>query len=265
MALGARNTKRHGGLQYCPSCLAEDAKPYYRLQWRLAWHTGCQKHGCLLLDRCRACGAPVEPHRLLAEDRHVAVCATCKAGLGEGSPVPQSPDALALQRLADAISLQGHGVFHGQTLTTAEWFGLADFFISLCRRQNRYGTEAMRGVLNRLGAPLPDGLPVMAGAGVERLLVHDREKLLGCLWRLMDAGGDSLATALKEVGVTRQGFCNRREPLPSVLSSLVDSLPDRPVTRNRKPRQETGVPRSRDQVMRMMLNCAASWRWCGDD
>lgn len=35
LALGSRNRKRHGGLQYCPLCLREDTKPYYRLQWRL--------------------------------------------------------------------------------------------------------------------------------------------------------------------------------------------------------------------------------------
>jgi glyoxylate carboligase len=59
--------------------LVDDAVPYYRLQWRFAWHTGCEKHRCTLLDRCYACNSPVEPHRLFAEDQQISLCATCRA------------------------------------------------------------------------------------------------------------------------------------------------------------------------------------------
>ncbi len=57
--------KRLGyGLQFCPRCLAEDAEPYFRLAWRVAFYTYCPKHDCMLLDRCPRCGQGVAYHRI---------------------------------------------------------------------------------------------------------------------------------------------------------------------------------------------------------
>lgn len=56
-------TRRLGGQQWCPSCLDEDAEPYYRLDWRLAFSSSCSKHGTILHDRCSICGEPAVPHR----------------------------------------------------------------------------------------------------------------------------------------------------------------------------------------------------------
>lgn len=52
------------GMQYCPSCLAEDDEPYFRLAWRLGLYTFCPKHQTLLHDKCWNCGAPVAFHRI---------------------------------------------------------------------------------------------------------------------------------------------------------------------------------------------------------
>ena len=87
LTIGARNTKRRNGLQYCPLCLTGDASPYFRINWRLAWHTGCERHQCALLDRCWYCQSPVEPHRLTELSSSAAVCSSCNKALAEG---PQS-------------------------------------------------------------------------------------------------------------------------------------------------------------------------------
>lgn len=52
------------GLQFCPTCLAEDTAPYFRKRWRVALNTVCTRHGTMLLDRCSECGAGVAFHRL---------------------------------------------------------------------------------------------------------------------------------------------------------------------------------------------------------
>ncbi|NWN84126.1 MAG: TniQ family protein [Halomonas sp.] len=78
LTLGSRNRTRHGGQQCCPLCLAQDARPYYRRAWRLAWQVGCISHGVPLVDQCPACQAPIEPHRLVAEDTHLGQCARCR-------------------------------------------------------------------------------------------------------------------------------------------------------------------------------------------
>ena len=56
-------THRQFGLEFCPICLAEDKKPYFRRKWRLAFVVTCEKHHILLHDRCPCCGAAVNFHR----------------------------------------------------------------------------------------------------------------------------------------------------------------------------------------------------------
>ncbi len=65
LPLGIFHRKRKRfGLQYCPVCLSEDNKPYFRRKWRLGFITVCTKHKILLKDRCDHCGVPVIPHRV---------------------------------------------------------------------------------------------------------------------------------------------------------------------------------------------------------
>lgn len=52
-------TRKSHGLQFCPECLKEDVEPYFRTQWRIAFHTFCPKHNVMLHDRCPYCGEPV--------------------------------------------------------------------------------------------------------------------------------------------------------------------------------------------------------------
>lgn len=64
MPVGVYHRKRiQFGLQYCPSCLAEDEEPYFRRTWRLAFVTICSNHDRALLDRCPRCRAAVNFHR----------------------------------------------------------------------------------------------------------------------------------------------------------------------------------------------------------
>ena len=77
------------GQQYCPTCLATDAVPYFRKTWRVSLKTFCLHHGCCLLDRCYACGASVAFHRVdVAKDEldDVALsnCHQCGESLGNG-------------------------------------------------------------------------------------------------------------------------------------------------------------------------------------
>lgn len=51
------------GLRFCPKCLQEDKKPYFRKKWRLSFSTACIKHRCFLLDRCPNCGASLTLNR----------------------------------------------------------------------------------------------------------------------------------------------------------------------------------------------------------
>lgn len=252
LTLGARNTKRHGGLQYCLSCFAEDAKPYYRRQWRFAWHTGCEKHGVSLLDRCHACGAPIEPHRLLAEDQNIAICATCKADLRHASNHSCHANALAFQGMVDHVVLHGQGSFQGQNIEVSEWFVLVSFFESLIRHANRGGAEILNDFIRRLGLQLPDGMPVLSGAGIDMLRTDERQKLLGLVYLLVAADKAQFEVALRDSGITLQTFCGKGEMIPKPLLEITSTLPDKPRVHTRKAARKLVGPRPRQEVMRMM-------------
>jgi len=254
LTLGARNTKRNGGMQFCPSCLVSDTKPYYRRQWRLAWHSCCKIHGTSLLDRCTSCGAPIEPHRLLAEDGTIAKCATCKTLLSKESIQPAPPMALAFQNMADQCICDGQGSFLGHMVSSSEWLELASFFESLIRRAHRSSTESLKEFFNQLELELPNDLPVFPGAGIALLRTSERQKIIGLVYALMTADRDKFATALAESGMTLQTFCNKGEILPSQLLDISLKLQDKQIVRVRQAKKKLDGPRSKQEVVRMMAS-----------
>lgn len=73
---------RQFGQQFCPACLAADAIPYFRKQWRVALFTYCPVHQVVLRDACPGCGLPVMHYRgdfgrELWEARPMYVCHAC--------------------------------------------------------------------------------------------------------------------------------------------------------------------------------------------
>lgn len=67
-------------LQYCPRCLADDPRPYFRRRWRFAPMVACLVHRCLLHDGCWRCGAPVALLRLRVVSAQPR-CVSCDAWL----------------------------------------------------------------------------------------------------------------------------------------------------------------------------------------
>lgn len=252
VAPGARNTKRHSGIQYCSTCLKNDVKPYFRIQWRFAWHTGCKAHGHALLDRCHACNAPVEYHRLQAEDKLITVCATCKVDLRAASVRSCLPDALKLQQVADDVLINGIGPFQGSAMSVTSWFELANYFVSLIRVAQRGENEPLSKFLKLIGVQLPVGIPIQPGNQLEFLQTHDRERLLAALFPMMSANKIQFDVALQKSAITRQGFAGHGLVSPTWIRTTAASLPSAPREKSTQSTSRRDGPRSRYQVKRMM-------------
>lgn len=252
VAPGVRNTKRHSGIQYCPACLNNDEVPYFRLRWRFAWHTGCEVHGHALLDRCHACNAPVEYHRLQAEDNLIAACATCKSDLRNASVHRSQPDALRFQLLADDVLRSGIGTFQGGTMVTAQWFELANYFVSLIRSAQRGENNPLNVFLRLVGVQLPEAMPRHPGHRLEILPINDRQNLLAALFPMMSASKLQFDEALQKATVTQQCLTSQGPATPSWIRITATTLPcdlRKKATRSIK---ELDGPRPRYQVKRMM-------------
>ncbi len=252
VAPGARNTKRHSGSQYCPVCLKNDVKPYFRIQWRFAWHTGCKVHGHALLDRCHVCNAPVEYHRLQAEDKLITVCATCKVDLRVASVRSCLPDALKFQLVADDVLLNGVGTFLGSAMSITHWFELADYFVSLIRVAQRGENEPLDVFLRQIGVQITESVPMQPGNHLEVLQTHDREKLLASLFPLMSASRNQFDEALQKSHITKQGFAGHGLVLPEWIKANAAALPCKFRKKSTKSNTQLDGPRPRYQVKRMM-------------
>lgn len=69
------------GQQMCWRCLRDDASPYFRRHWRLAFSVVCRRHDVLLSDACLQCSAPISYHEgdygLIEVPRECSIT-TCK-------------------------------------------------------------------------------------------------------------------------------------------------------------------------------------------
>jgi len=251
LTIGSRNRRRHGGLQCCSACLATDTTPYYRLQWRFAWHTSCPKHGCVLLDRCPDCGVALEPHRLEAEDIHLALCATCKFDFRRFESGRADASAEAFQVATDRTLILAEGQYGEQRLAPSEWFALARWFVGLLRVAAPRRSGALATLVRSLGV-LPETVVLPAtGLALELLPVRERIALFAAAWRLLMAGPDGLLTAASSSAITAQSVRRLRIPLPICLEKIVGGLPEG--TSRQRVRRSTALirPRSRQAVMRM--------------
>lgn len=251
LALGSRNRRRHGGLQYCPFCLDEDRQPYYRVQWRMAWHTGCSKHEVCLFDRCPHCNAPIEPHRLSPLDDDMAVCAICKHDLRKTTSMRIDSDALAFQQFADQVIILGKGQFGGNSLSTDEWLSLSRYFVMLLRKVATKRPHGLTSFVNALGVDVESIVPPATGLALELLPVRERIALLAGAWRMLQAGPECFHEAAKAACLAAQSLREKKSSVPRCLQNLIRDLPDRCTSRSCREKGDAPNPRSRIAVMRM--------------
>ena len=80
-------------LRVCPLCL--QSQPYLRLLWRLLPVTVCLEHGCLLQERCSACGTTLTP---VSQDHRHLRCPACGTDFRSLSVTMAAQDILNVQR-----------------------------------------------------------------------------------------------------------------------------------------------------------------------
>lgn len=107
-------THQSSGLAYCPRCLQrDDAAPYYRTAWRLAFYIVCPTCGIQLLDACPACGAQVNFLRLdvgrkkMPVDQLLSTCHQCGFNLGHAPAKHVSASSLTRYQSLYRISQEG--------------------------------------------------------------------------------------------------------------------------------------------------------------
>lgn len=111
------------GLRYCPKCLSEDERPYFRRKWRLTFSVACQRHSCYLLDRCQGCGTPLTPY-LACRTGCIDICHKCGGRLvaAEALPVFEAGETLKVLERLYAVLDDGYVMIGGTPVHSHLYF-----------------------------------------------------------------------------------------------------------------------------------------------
>lgn len=254
-AVGARNRKRRGGMQYCPACLNGDKEPNFRIQWRFSWHTSCSIHQYQLLDRCPSCRSPLEPHRALPEYGSISVCPTCREDLRcHGQPIADA-DALQFQLAADQAVLQRIGLVGERQFPVSLWMEVAHFYAATLKRFIRSPSPAVASFLKSAGLKMSADYRSDPLA-LELLSVAERACLFGDVGRLMTMPLRQIAELMELTDISRQGACPKDCRIPQVIRESMEQLRDAARIKRRAQKSDSSTlakqPRSRQEVDRMM-------------
>ncbi|WP_083916905.1 TniQ family protein [Thioalkalivibrio sp. ALJ24] len=195
------------GLGYCPSCLREDDIPYFRRQWRLAFHVTCPEHGAHLRDECPVCRSPVLFHRVRSVDAPLSVCGGCGFDLRQAESAAWLGGEMIIRRardlqvrLADAqregwIEITGLGVIP----SIAFFAGMRALLVhvGIARRLGRF-----RGALrDELGLRTQVDTSQAPIKRFERLNARQRIEAMACVQWMLEGWPERLWDIARQSGV----------------------------------------------------------------
>jgi hypothetical protein len=218
------NDRRRRGLQFCPECLATDAKPYFRRRWRLAFATSCTRHGTLLRDGCPACGEIVHPHR----SPTLTTCFRC----GESLCTPSSPtehnDLLIWQGKLEQSLEQGWSILAGEPLYSHLMLAIVRQIAALLVNGPRAADFRKAAARTLGGDDAPFAKPTDRQP-IEYLTLAERRRLFDLARRLMQSWPANFVDCCREAGLHRSHAIKDMGYVPfayeRVLRTFLDSTP----------------------------------------
>lgn len=240
------------GSPYRPKCLAADSAPYLRRSWRMAWKVVCDCHHIRLADTCHACGTPVQPHRLVAEDRHLYRCFSCKVDLRRTTSAPAQFNTIAFVSQADRALAESEVRLLGHKVVVSEWLASAACLIRWIRTAARRDNSSIAAAFHHLGVNLDNHALPVSGLPFELLNTEERHTLIEQAASLFVAGPDKLAKVLRLSGAYASGLIDKGVTPPAPIEAVLQALPVK--------RQSRAVPsatsRPKPRTKRAVL---ASW------
>lgn len=194
------------GAMFCPHCLAQDAEPYFRLSWRLAFNYACPTHEVLLVDTCATCDArpwPAGcgvPEHLSFRFTSLSMCWRCGCDLRLARTSPfRAPAEPARWLRGDRAECGPSGC------STIELFGcLRAICQAFLRHKSRRLLMKIEGAVGDV-AGLIDEVASDARCA-EHLAVRIRRDLMAVGIELMKSWPANLETTALRTGISRVHF-----------------------------------------------------------
>lgn len=225
LPLGCRSRSHAGGLLCCPQCIM-DPQPFFRQQYRLAWHTACPRHRLLLIDRCSSCYSALQPGRMLA-GHPLSRCHHCGYSLGNACSEPASESVLSFQAFADAAS-HSTAVYGGISLSFSTWMCIARVMISFLKNATRQPTVRTVRFCQKIGVDASQLKSSSLGLSFEYATPAERAGLLGQAWVIMQAGPERFMELAADAGLPVTTFPLPALGVPEILKQMVTALSPHP-------------------------------------
>lgn len=233
-----RGTTNITGHPACPGCLREGHA--FLRSWRLATTVACPRHGVVLAESCRRCGAPISVTRAHFQKAQCAQtlpwtperCWRCWELLPPGNmaPTPALTHALELQRLVEDAVHNRQARVGDLTLGAADLAGLLRPLTHvLLGLRAKLPPSAFDDLRVPLGLP-PGVRAVGARPALELLPPAERFQVVALAGWLLRDGLVSLLPELRARGVRLTDLLAESDwPTPTWLKNLVhDQLARRP-------------------------------------
>jgi hypothetical protein len=156
------------GLRYCPECLREDKRPYFRKGWRLAFSVLCPMHRCYLLDKCPGCATPLTPY-LSCRGGKIEACYKCNGSLsvGKAPSINDASKVLGAVEWVYSVLNDGFTLIGGAPVQSHLYFRVLHHILRLIMSK-RYGQRLRDGVgmepLDILGYKTFESVPIVGQA-----------------------------------------------------------------------------------------------------
>jgi len=222
---GRRHLKH--GQQFCVDCLREDAHPYFRRSWRLAFNVLCEKHSVYLLDACPICGAPVEFHagdfgvRLLPLECPITLCPNCNHDYRywPGHAFPANPEAIEFQvHLTHCLNFGWGHTLPGSINYSHLFFAGLRQLVQLAPSRGRFSR-----VLHQLQLSLGmlDFGPPQIATPFEFRRIHERAWIIEMCRLLLTSWPANFISICKRSRVSSSYFFSYRSPYPYWFESEI--------------------------------------------
>jgi len=223
-----RHKGLEGGVPFCPHCFREEAVPYVRRQWRLAFVSVCEPHRCFLRATCPHCRVPFNFRALAASAPSMAHCQECGADLREERSAEGRLTVTAgvnicrtQSRLLNTLRAREVRLSRDVTIPVSHYFALLQTVIALFlstrgrRLWSRTAEAALSGVLpagRRNNIPMLRFLPAETRGRLIDLAVFlldewPRRLLDLCLWVRLKASDFQRTTQRGRLNVEEEFIC----------------------------------------------------------
>ncbi len=200
--------KEKAGPMFCPICLKNDDKPFFRLYWRFGFVASCPIHEVEMLDRCPTCGEAAWPggagmsSRLSSTFSAFNQCWACSSDLSRtgSAPTGAAIDALLLKAVCERTLTLGGTEF--PTVEVLEALrAICHLFIRNRTRQLIHKSQSeWCDVLLRLSPDCEDNRTI------ELMGVSDRRLLVGTAWTVISNWPASFREFCNECGFQKWHF-----------------------------------------------------------